>query len=357
MLCSRSLLCYVLVAVLLLITTLSIYSSKHLQAGLQTLPLGLTSTLSSVAALSPYLFRGKPQEDLIHPSSPYYRAAYATFLSAPDDGSSGGNSYFLGARVLAYSLLHDGNTSTTRNLPLLVLVTPDVPFAFRDRLTLDGATIIEVPHIHTDWIKPGDSRWRDVLAKLQLFNLTAYRKICFLDADTLITGHLDGVFEDAGVRPQYTREDAEQIHTDEASLPGTYSFAAHSEALGFYEHKIPPKPHGYLNSGFFVLSPSTTLFNYYLSLLKASVGPARFSGKFPEQDLLNYAHRWNGNMPWKQLVDWRWNVNWPTRRDLEAGARSFHAKYWEPKGTGGHDDVLWEMWQQKKRNMEKLLGV
>jgi alpha-N-acetylglucosamine transferase len=354
--CPRSLAVTVFIAITLTITLTSLASSNRLEHGLPHLRAGLASTISSVAALSPYLFRYKSQDSIIQPSSPYYRAAFATFLSGPDD-SDVGTGYFLGARLLAYSLLHDTNTSTINGLPLLVLVTPDVPCAFRDRLTLDGATIIEVPHIHTDWIKPGDSRWRDVLAKLHIFNLTSYRKICFLDADTLVTSRLDEIFEDAGVRAQYTREDAEQIHTDEASLPGTYAFAAHAEALGLYEHKIPPEPHGYLNSGFFVLSPSTTLFGYYLSLLKASVGPARFSGRFPEQDLLNYAHRWNGNMPWKQFADWRWNVNWPTKRDWEAGAKSFHAKYWEPKGSGGHDDMLWEMWQAKKRSMEKLLGV
>lgn len=33
-------------------------------------------------------------------------------------------------------------------------------------------------------------------------------------------------------------------------------------------------------------------------------------------------------MPWTQL-DWRWNINWATYRDLEAGIASLHCKYWD----------------------------
>jgi len=312
----------------------------------------------TLTALSPHLdlFRPRPDQSTLHRSSPYYRAAYATFLSAPisnttDDG------YLLGALLLAYALLHDPTTRTVHDLPLLILTTPDVSPSHLTRLTALGAAIIPVPHLHAPGITPGSLRWRDVLSKLHLFNLTAYRKICFLDADTLVTGALDGVFEDAGTMMQYTAEDAAQLHADEAPLPGKYIFAAHAEALGFYDHAIPPPPHDYLNAGFFVLGPSTTLFEYYTSLLNASSSPTpKFSGTFPEQDLLNYAHRRSGNMPWTSFEDWRWNVNWPTRRDLEAGARSFHAKYWEERGTGGHDDVLWDLWNGKKREMEDWEG-
>jgi len=348
--------------VLFLLITISLFTAYRPATVRAQLP-GFSSSpaqaLSSVTGLAPYLLHENTSDvTVVHQSSPYFRAAYATFLSARLN-SSASDGYFLGARTLTYSLLHDPKTRTTHNLPFLVLVTPDVSTTHRDRLTADGATIVEVPHLHADWIKPGDIRWRDVLAKLHLFNLTSYRRICFLDSDTLVTGVLDGIFEDTGTEMMATAQDAEQLFADESPLPSTYLFAAHAEALNFYNHDIPPPSHGYLNSGFFVLGPSTELFNYYISLLRPPEQNAtgKFSGSFPEQDLLNYAHRWNGNMPWKEFKNWRWNVNWPTRRDWEAGARSFHAKYWEDKGTGGHDDVLWEMWQEKRRAMERLLGL
>lgn len=347
---------------ILLLTSLSLfiaYRPAIIRAQLPGFPSSLGQAFSSITGLAPYLFHENLSDTVVvHQSSPYFRAAYATFLSAPLN-SSALDGYFLGARTLTYSLLHDPKTRTTHNLPLLILVTPDVSSAHRNQLTADGATIVQVPHLHADWIKPGDARWRDVLAKLHLFNLISYRKICFLDSDTLVTGVLDGIFEDAGTESVATGSDASQILSDEAPLPSTYLFAAHAEALNFYAHDIPPPSHGYLNAGFFVLGPSTELFNYYTSLLEGPGANAtgKFVGGYPEQDLLNYAHRWNGNMPWRELRNWRWNVNWPTRRDWEAGARSFHAKYWEEKGTGGHDDVLWEMWQVKRRAMERLLGV
>lgn len=347
---------------LLLLTSISLittYESEHVRAQLPRLPTSLTQAFSSVTSLAPYLFHESTNTPIIHQSSPYFRAAYATFLSAPLDQTAV-DGYFLGVRTLAYSLLHDPKTRTTHNLPLLVLVTPDVTAAHRDQLAKDGARIIEVPHLHANWIKPGDVRWRDVLAKLHLFNLIAYRKICFLDSDTLITGALDGIFEDPATDTMSTGQDPSQILADETALPSSYLFAAHPEALNFYDHSIPPTSHGYMNAGFFVLGPSTELFDYYNSLLLAVNGTrtkTKFAGVFPEQDLLNYAHRWGGNMPWQELKNWRWNVNWPTRGDWEAGARSFHAKYWEEKGTGGHDDVLWEMWREKRRAMENLLGA
>lgn len=85
----------------------------------------------------------------------------------------------------------------------------------------------------------------------------------------------------------------------------------------------PEQP--YLNAGFFVIRPSKDLFAYYESLLRVD---GKFDPTFPEQNLLNYAHRRDGPMPWAPL-GWRWNMNWPTMADFEGGARSFHAKYWD----------------------------
>ncbi|KAI7614749.1 hypothetical protein KC319_g19805, partial [Hortaea werneckii] len=96
----------------------------------------------------------------------------------------------------------------------------------------------------------------------------------------------------------------------------------------------------------FVFTPSKVLFEYYLSLLKL---PGRFDPGFPEQNLLNYAHRRDGNMPWKPLW-YGWNVNWPTEKDWRGGARSFHAKYWD--GDPSHDPLLKAIWKEQKAEME-----
>lgn len=294
------------------------------------------------------LFQPRPHQSSIQPPS---KLAFATFLakdtahpdSSSDDADDG---YFLGARVLAYQLLHAPATRSNTSIPFLVLTTADVSARKRARLARDGATVLVVDKMPAhDWIKPADARWADVLAKLRLFQLTAYSKICFVDADTLVTGPLEGVFEDAATDAVRARAEPTAARDDEAMLPQTYMFAGKGDSFG-YEHAVPPAAGAYLNAGFFVFAPSQPLFEYYVSLLKI---PGRFDPAFPEQNLFNYAHRADGNMPWQEL-SWRWNANWPTMRDLEAGVRSFHAKYWD--GDDSHDPELKALWRGQRREME-----
>jgi alpha-N-acetylglucosamine transferase len=286
------------------------------------------------------------------------KVAFATFLAgnanpdkkATDEESAEINDeddgYFLGTRVLAYQLLHSKTAGTNNSIPFLVLCTTDVSKRKRDTLRRDGATIVLVEKLAAEWVHPAVERWDDVLAKLRLFQLTEYHKICFIDADTLVTKALDGVFFDEATLTQATLPHQEQIKDDEAPLPRTYMFATHGDYFS-YSHEWPPLTDlAYLNCGFFVFSPSTTLFEYYLSVLKI---PGRFDPGFPEQNLLNYAHRRDGNMPWKPLW-YGWNVNWPTEKDWRGGARSFHAKYWD--GDPSHDVFLKAIWKEQKAEME-----
>lgn len=58
--------------------------------------------------------------------------------------------------------------------------------------------------------------------------------------------------------------------------------------------------------------------------------PDRFPPGLPEQCLLNYAHRLDGNMPWRPLPA-HWNVMAPTTGDILGGAVSLHDKWWGPR--------------------------
>ncbi len=278
------------------------------------------------------------------------KVAFATFLAGSgkveeveeDDDADG---YFLGARVLAYQLLHSPSARSNNSIPFLVLVTEDVSQRKRDRLTSDGAVVLAVDKLAADWVTPGAERWRDVLTKLRLFEMTQYAKICFIDADTLVTKPLDGVFFDKATMAHMTKDDAAAVKPDEAMLPSMYMFAGKPEAFT-YDHPYPPAEGDYFNVGFFVFAPSTELFDYYMSLLAL---PGRFDPGFPEQNLLNYAHRRDGNMPWTDL-HYSWNMNWPTVRDYEGGAASFHAKFWSNDPT--HDPTLKAIWQKQRVEME-----
>jgi len=250
------------------------------------------------------------------------KVAFATFLAGnanpdanPNDDNDDG--YFLGTRVLAYQLLHSRSAGTNSSIPFLVVCTKDVTKRKRDKLRKEGATVIVVDKLQADWVHPGVERWKDVLSKLRLWQLTQYSKICFIDADTLVTKPLDNVFLDESTLTSATLTQESQIHEDEAALPRTYMFATHADFWG-YDHPYPPDTSStYLNCGFFVFTPSKVMFDYYVSLLRA---PGKFDSGFPEQNLLNYAHRREGNMPWKVLW-YGWNVNWPTENDWRGTSR------------------------------------
>ena len=286
------------------------------------------------------------------------KVAFATFLAAnanADKEESDAESeaindeddgYYLGTRVLAYQLLHSRSAGTNNSIPFIVICTEDVSKRKRAQLEKDGALIRIVDRLEADWVHPGSARWADVLAKLRLFQMTEWSKILFIDADHLVTAPLDGVFYDEATLTQSTLANLEAIKEDESALPRTYMLATHADFFG-YEHPWPPPTDAdYLNCGFFVFTPSRVLFDYYVSLLKL---PGRFDPGFPEQNLLNYAHRREGNMPWKPLW-YGWNVNWPTEKDWRGGARSFHAKYWD--GDPSHDPFLKAMWREQRAEME-----
>lgn len=315
----------------------------------------VTSTVKLSHIRHPHLslpsFRGSrksPQANLAAP-----RLAYATFLAAADSEDDDHDAipdeedgYYVSTRVFAYQLLHSKTAGTNHSLPFLVLCTTDVAKRKRDRLKRDGATIVLVEKLRSHWVQPSQERWRDVLVKLRLFQLSQYHQILFIDADTLVTKPLDAVFPDEATLTQSTLANAAEMKQDEAPLPRTYMFASHGDSGG-YNHAWPPNPdQSYLNSGFFIFRPDKELFKYYLSLLKLE---GRFHPGLPEQGLLNYAHRKEGTMPWQPLW-YGWNVNWPTEKDWRGGAHSFHAKFWD--GDPSHDPGLRAIWKQQKAEME-----
>ncbi|KAI9712365.1 MAG: hypothetical protein M1820_001578 [Bogoriella megaspora] len=262
--------------------------------------------------------------------------AYATFLTgttadAKDEDYSHDN-YFVATRLLGYQLLHAPETRTNRSIPFLVLVTNDVPQKKIDRLSEDGAIVIPVEYIRADWVHAMHGHWQDVMTKLRMWELIQYSRIVFLDVDTILTRPLDDLFDDPAASLEPTQTNQGMIALDEAALPQSYVFAGVPEMN--HEHGYPPTDEhhdfpniNYLNAGFFIFQPSREIFNYYFSVISI---PDRFVPDFPEQNLLNYAHRREGNMPWKQLAP-TWNIHYPSVQDIEGGVASLHDKWWAPE--------------------------
>ena len=119
------------------------------------------------------------------PKAPKY--AYATIITGEGDPEFPGveDPYLWATRLLTFQLLHSPHTrGNSSDIPLLVLVTPDIPQRHRDILTEDGATVIPVESLQREWIHPKWGRWNDVLAKLNLWRLEEYDKIAFLEVRT-----------------------------------------------------------------------------------------------------------------------------------------------------------------------------
>lgn len=283
--------------------------------------------------------------------------AFATFLpadpkpSSPDNLKDESDGSYLATRVLAYSLLHSRASGTNARIPFLVLCTPSVSARKRARLARDGATIVLVKDISATWLQPQTPLEQDVLAKLHMFKLTQYTKICYLDASTLVTAPMDGVFFDEATLTQATLTSPVQIKEDEAALPRTYMLAAHPDYTNDTHEYPPPQDLSAMSAAFLLFTPSKTLFNYYHSLITSESASPNISASesSADQALLNYAHRREGNMPWNPLW-YGWNVNRPSERDWKGGARSFTARFWDKDGS--LDGVLRAMWRELRAEME-----
>ncbi|KAF2133466.1 glycosyltransferase family 8 protein, partial [Dothidotthia symphoricarpi CBS 119687] len=263
------------------------------------------------------------------------KLAYVTFLSGTVDAGDDleKDNYFVAVRILIWQLVHNPQTRTKHDV--VVMVTPTVSQSRRDRLAKDGAIIYPVEFLRTgkdDWIQPEQHRWDDVMTKMRVWQMTQYSRILMLDGDTMLRSSLDGVFDDPGAQILATKQPHAVNYTalpDEAPLPPTYLLASLTEVWDS-THAFPPKDGtglkqiGYMNAGFFLLAPSLPAYEYYLSLINI---PHSFDPRYPEQNLMNYAHTWTGPMPWRQ-IDYSWNIRCPTENDFAHGLVSMHEKWW-----------------------------
>jgi alpha-N-acetylglucosamine transferase len=256
--------------------------------------------------------------------------SFLTGSSSDEDLSH--DNYFMATRILGYRLMHDPQTKTQRHIPFVVLCTQDVSEAKRARLKKDGATVITVEGLYAEnrWISKQIQwqGWLEVMAKLRAWELTQYKLILFLDGDTIILKNMDGIFDEPNARPRLPMA-GNDTQEWEGHLIDPYVFATVPETSPF--HAYPPTAeadffHGwdYFNAGFFMFAPSRDMFQYYRRVIETENS---FDPEYPEQNLLNHAHRQTGMAPW-QWVNTTWNLRFPNYGDLECGAASFHDKFW-----------------------------
>jgi alpha-N-acetylglucosamine transferase len=282
---------------------------------------------------------------------PSQKLAYMTLLTntmhAPENPSD--DRYFMATRILGYQLMHQPSTKTQKNIPFVVLVTADVIQSKRDLLVADGAIVIEVKTVDVDtsWVIGEMPEWKDVMDKLRAWEFVQYEKVAFLDGDFILNRCMDGIFDDpATERTPLTKSNT--LPEDEGELPETYVLATVAEVNPF--HKYPPtaenndyKDPNYFNAGFFIFAPDLKLYSHFQEILTHK---GRFDPKYPEQNLLNYAFRREGQMPWVEM-EGSWHIRFPSVHDKESGVASMHDKWWsahmDKKLQPYYDSIRWKM--------------
>lgn len=272
--------------------------------------------------------------------------AITTFLSshAVNDKYDDADGIFLGIRTLLYQLLHSPRTRLRDPVPIIVLVTRDVRESKRQRLTEDGATVVEVETIP-------DDRWGDTATKLRIFDPTVvpYEKVLFLDAGTVLIRSIDDIFEDPGAVPTSINRDSIKSPFEEAIIPRSFLLAASpmTNRVPGAADLLDASPS--FGSGVFLYAPSVEALRFYISLLDHS---GLYDTGSTGHDLLNYAHRLDGPMPWGRLQG-SWYISRPEERDMKGKAPLLQAKLWEQDKKSSHGSrAIYSFAQERRWEME-----
>ena len=205
---------------------------QYITKSLQQIPLNVTSSSWSGSSQKQQQWKPTQLKDL---NTKY---AYATFL-AGNDMDEVEDVYLLGARLLAYQLLHDPQTRSN-GIPFIVAVTKTVAPAKIERLQREGAVTVVVDDLVAEWIykinpdNPLNPRFKDVMTKLRLWEFTQFERICLLDGDTVLVENIDGVFDDPATKMMVNKNSTEFIRHDEGPQPEEYAIASRGEPRTFF---------------------------------------------------------------------------------------------------------------------------
>lgn len=167
-------------------------------------------------------------------------------------------------RVLGYMIRTRGNL--TCSVDLLLMINSDLARRHIQRLKSVGWSMVIVNKIPTPrtviaGITPGH-RFLHMFTKLQIFNLTAYNAVLYLDADSVVRGSISDLFE--YYVPQMVEKD---VHI------GWTRDQGHTEIDLFWRN----------NAGVLLVRPSSSL----LQNMSTSMTHLRFDAKMSEQGFLN----------------------------------------------------------------------
>lgn len=209
--------------------------------------------------------------------------AWVTLLTQPE--------YLPGVHALYRSL----QKSKTK-WPLVVMVTPNVEQEARQALQLDHVVIHPVEKLAPDASLEHNyalAQFGEVWNKLRVWGLTDYKRVIFLDADMLVLGNMDDLFT-----LELGDNDIAACHACRCNPRRIESYPDHWNPENCHYtwqergQQPPASLDYYLNGGFLMLEPDTTVLQQMVDKLAAIDDLKAYP--FAEQDFLNevFAERW-----------------------------------------------------------------
>jgi hypothetical protein len=177
--------------------------------------------------------------------------------------------YFQSVRLLTYQLLYSPSTrsNTSYPIPLLTLVPPTLSKRNRQRLTSDGAILVDAEPLTPT--EPADGA--EKLVALRLWALTQWHKICFIDARALVLEPgIESVFVDRAATLPVLAKGGNEAG---AELPEDYLFAGLPVRNPGLEKGEVDGEGRRVGADLFVLRPDKVAFWYFQDLLRM---PERF---------------------------------------------------------------------------------
>ncbi|KAL1642992.1 hypothetical protein SLS61_009454 [Didymella pomorum] len=244
---------------------------------------------------------------------------YATFFASRNPSIE--DPYYLAIHSLVYRILWSSRSKSAHH-PFVVFVGEWVSPEQRQLLSGAGAIVRELAPL--PWNPPDPAvldRWKDLFAKLHMWNETSFSRILFLDADALPIAPIDDMFE---LKPEWECIPTKMQLDD--FLPGGDGVCERYIFSG-----VPADPYSIfdanINVGSMVFTPNT---RQHQRLLQNYLKFDKYEVKMAEQAFLNWQFGINSAYP-PGMLEREYGAFFPDEKG-EKGMKVVHEKIWAAKG-------------------------
>ncbi|KAF9701672.1 hypothetical protein EKO04_001055 [Ascochyta lentis] len=240
---------------------------------------------------------------------------YATFMASRNPSIE--DPYYLAIHSLIFRILWSARSKTSKH-PFIVFVGDFVSPSQRRLLTGAGAIVRELAPLPWNPTDPGVlNRWKDLFAKLHMWNETEFSRILFLDADAFPVAPIDDMFDKKKVwNCIETKMQLDDFLPDGEPVCEPYIFAG-----------VPADPYSIfdanINVGSMVFTPNS---KQHQRLLQNYLKFDKYDVKMAEQAFLNWQFGINSAYP-PGMLDRKYGAFFPNEEEHK-GLKVVHEKLW-----------------------------